>query len=201
MVFTIILTSVTLLLAAYPLAVFIKKKLNIQFNPSALFSIGLFILISRSLFFYLIRDSYFLFEFNTVLLIVDFIVLLFAHTLFVLAFLNRDKTKRTWQSLCDISLSIIGFVIPCCYFVLGCFQTAEVYSGCRDYLDLHWIFAASLSMVLGWFPIIGTVFGIFGAVKGWGWSWTNAILLFTIPLIFFLLAFIVDYSFEKFSRN
>ena len=37
--------------------------------------------------------------------------------------------------------------------------------------------------LLGWMPLVGTIIGIVGAVKAWGWPWLQALLLFGGPFL------------------
>jgi len=55
-----------------------------------------------------------------------------------------------------------------------------------------------LAFILAYLPIVDTVIAAWGAMQyPWGWSWTNAILLFTVPLIFLLLLLIVSNVLQK----
>lgn len=77
-------------------------------------------------------------------------------------------------------MKVFGFII---YAVLGLFQLAAIMAGLEDWLGFHWIFAFIGGMFLAYIPVIGTIVGIFGAVKIWDWSWLTAIGLFFSPLI------------------
>ena len=62
-------------------------------------------------------------------------------------------------------------------------QIAAVIAGLDVWLGLPWLLAIILAFFVGGIPGIGTVVGMFGAVDGWGWSWTQAGLLFFGPLV------------------
>lgn len=77
-------------------------------------------------------------------------------------------------------MQAIGYLI---FLALGVFQMIATYAGLNTWLGLHWIVAGIGTLLLGWFPFIGTIIGIFGAVNAWRWPVWQALLLFGAPLI------------------
>ena len=51
-----------------------------------------------------------------------------------------------------------------------------------------------ISLFLSQIPIVGPVFGIVGAMKGWGWSFLKSILVFVIP---YILACLIGFVAKK----
>ena len=62
--------------------------------------------------------------------------------------------------------------------MVGLLQVAATIAGLTDWLGLHWIFAVPLALILGYLPLVGTIFGLIGAVSVWHWGWWQAGLLF-----------------------
>ena len=87
-----------------------------------------------------------------------------------------------------IVLQIIGFAL---YLGLGLFQLFAIMDGLEEWIGLHSIIAGPVALVLAYFPIVGTVVGMFGAVTAWGWSWLEAVSLFVGPLVLFVVIAIV----------
>ncbi|BDQ34816.1 hypothetical protein [Pseudodesulfovibrio portus] len=69
-------------------------------------------------------------------------------------------------------------IVYIAYFVLGIFQLAAVYAGLDQWLGWHFIIQGPLALFLAYTPVVGTIVGFFGAMKGWGWSFIQAGLLF-----------------------
>jgi hypothetical protein len=170
-----IFTAIVCFFISERLAIFIKKKRNIQLNSLALRSVGLFILIFSWLLLFLIKDSYFSQELKIFLLIVRIAMIIFGFTFFNLAFLNRDKEKKSWEVFIDIA---IFYVFMLCVFVLGLIRCVVIKDGLEIWLNFHWIIAAPLAFILACIPIIGDVIAVYGAVEVRGWSWLAALVVF-----------------------
>ncbi len=57
-----------------------------------------------------------------------------------------------------------------------------IFSGMKIWVGLTvLIIAWPVALFLAMLPIVGTVLGILGAVKAWGWGWHAAVLLFVAP--------------------
>ena len=77
-------------------------------------------------------------------------------------------------------MQIVLFVA---YMLLGLFQLAATMEGLEVWLGVHVVFAFIIALFISYIPLIGTVAGVCGAVYGWGWSWTAALLLFFGPMV------------------
>jgi len=91
-------------------------------------------------------------------------------------------------------MQIIGYIG---YIILGLFQLAAIMAGFEDWLGLHWIIAALLSLFITYIPLVGTVVGMFGAVTAWHWSWLQAGSLFFGPFVLILIIVIVSNALES----
>lgn len=72
----------------------------------------------------------------------------------------------------------LGLAAMAAAYVIGFLQIFAAYAGIRVYTDWHWTICAPLAVSIGWTPLVGTIIGVYGAVKGWGWHWLPASLLF-----------------------
>ncbi len=68
------------------------------------------------------------------------------------------------------------------YIAMGLFQCSAIFAGFA--YTFGKFFGFILALILGEMPILGTIMGIVGACKGWGWSIGKALLIFIIPFIF-----------------
>ena len=64
------------------------------------------------------------------------------------------------------------------YIIMGTIQMAAIMAGLEHWLGLYWLIAIILAFPLGYFPIVGPILGIAGAVTAWHWAWWQAALLF-----------------------
>jgi hypothetical protein len=77
------------------------------------------------------------------------------------------------------------------YIGLGLLQLAAIQAGLTAWLGLHWLLAIILSVILAWMPLIGSILGFVGAMKGWHWDWWQAgLLFFGIPLAGIIFALV-----------
>ncbi len=75
-------------------------------------------------------------------------------------------------------LKVLGVIV---YIGLSILQIAAIITGVTATLG---IFGILLGLLLGPMPLIGTIMGIIGATKVWGWSIGLSLLLFGAPLLF-----------------
>jgi hypothetical protein len=84
------------------------------------------------------------------------------------------------------------------YVGLGIAQFFAIMEGLGTWLGVPWVISLVITFFLAYMPIIGTVTGIMGAIKGWGWTYPGAILFFCWPyglaLVVTALVLIADYA-------
>lgn len=78
----------------------------------------------------------------------------------------------------------IGCVV---FAITGLVQWAATFAGLEAWLHIPWWISGPVGFTVGGFPIIGTVTGVMGAIKGWGWSLWGAIALFGWPYALYLV--------------
>ena len=78
------------------------------------------------------------------------------------------------------------------YFAITLVQIPAVVSGIHQLTQLWWIPCALIGVTFGSVPIVGSLFGIYGAQTGWGWSAAESYSLFVgVPLLFLVLGSII----------
>ena len=82
----------------------------------------------------------------------------------------------------------LGGVAAIVYLAIGFVQLLATIKGIQVWLGLPWIFAAFLSLIIAYIPIVGTIAGIKGATAAWGWSLWPAITFFCWPYVFYIAA-------------
>jgi len=83
------------------------------------------------------------------------------------------------------ALKNFGCVI---YVLVGLMQLAAIYEGLERWLHIPWWISAVVGLTVAGIPIIGTIAGVMGAIKGWGWSLWGALALFGWPYLLYGLA-------------
>ena len=78
------------------------------------------------------------------------------------------------------------------YFLMGIVQLAAIYEGIQVWWGLPWLLTVLIAGFFAYFPIIGTIIGICGAITGWGLSPFAAILLHIGPWGLLFLAGIIS---------
>jgi len=77
------------------------------------------------------------------------------------------------------------------YLVMGIVQFFAIMQGIESWWGWHWFISGIVALIIAGIPIIGTITGIMGAIKGWDWSTTAAILLFCWPYILYGIFFLM----------
>ena len=80
----------------------------------------------------------------------------------------------------------IGCIV---YAFVGLLQLAAVYGAVEDWWGVPWWIGMFISPIIAFTPIVGTIAGIMGAIKSFGWSPLFAILLFFWPYVLYLILF------------
>jgi hypothetical protein len=62
----------------------------------------------------------------------------------------------------------------------------------KAFLGIGTFFAACVSVIVSYIPLLGSIAGVFGAVHAWHWHWLAAVLLFFWPYALFLCASLLD---------
>lgn len=81
-------------------------------------------------------------------------------------------------------MQIIGFIV---FIGVGLFQMAAIIAGLEHWTGLPSIVSMIIALIITYIPLVGQVVGILGAMKGWGWEWWQATILFFGGLLMPLL--------------
>ncbi len=80
-----------------------------------------------------------------------------------------------------------GCIFYVIYLLMGLVQIFAIVKGVQIWFGLEVILSFIVAILITYIPIVGTVAGIIGASKGWGWSYTWAILFFGWPYLIYLI--------------
>ncbi len=97
-------------------------------------------------------------------------------------------------------IGLLAGFIPLIYFGIGLLQLAAIQSGIIDWWGWHWLIAIFVAFPIAYIPVVGTVVGIMGAIKSWGWSPMLSIFLFGWPYVLFAIILVGGGVSEVFSR-
>jgi len=96
--------------------------------------------------------------------------------------IRREKSPEAFLS------GKLGCAFYMAYCSMGIVQMFAIFSCMKMGVGLIMLIIAwPVALFLAMLPIVGTVLGIIGAAKAWGWSWSAAILLFVGPWFLWLL--------------
>jgi hypothetical protein len=95
----------------------------------------------------------------------------------------------------------LGCLFYCVYMLMGLLQLAAILSGILDWWGWPWPIAILVAMPVAYIPILGTIVGIMGAIKSFGWSPMFAILLFCWPYVLYIILMAGGGVSAIFSRN
>lgn len=91
---------------------------------------------------------------------------------------NEEISKYSYEDfrehlniLCEIFFRIFYVSYGFVQFLLTLSLFTKVFH------DIN-LFTFLSALVLGYFPVVGTAFGILGSHAIWGWSWSNSVLIF-----------------------
>jgi hypothetical protein len=95
----------------------------------------------------------------------------------------------------------LGCLAYAVYMLMGLVQLAAILGGIEDWWGWPWWIAIFIAMPVAYIPILGTVVGIMGAIKSFGWSPIFSILLFGWPYILYIILLAVGGLSALFSRK
>jgi hypothetical protein len=74
------------------------------------------------------------------------------------------------------------------YLMFGLFQIVATASGIQHLTGMWWLLCWFGALLIGWIPLVGTAFGVYGAYSGWKWSLPTSVALFIcVPAVLLLL--------------
>jgi hypothetical protein len=73
------------------------------------------------------------------------------------------------------------------YLLMGLVQLAAILGGIEAWWGWPWWIAIFIAVPVAYIPILGTVVGIMGAIKSFGWSPIFSILLFCWPYVLYII--------------
>lgn len=97
-----------------------------------------------------------------------------------------------------VNVKILGSLV---FFAISIIQIAAIIGAFHLWLGWNAVLSVILALVLTWFPLIGAVLGVLGAVHAWHWEWWQAILLFAWPVVLMLFFGVGGFVFDKFARR
>jgi len=78
-------------------------------------------------------------------------------------------------------------IILTLYIILGFIQLFAIHDGIMVWLQFPSFLAYILAFLLTYFPVIGSVVGIFAVLTVWHWPLWKTLLVFIWPLILFFV--------------
>jgi hypothetical protein len=86
------------------------------------------------------------------------------------------------------------------FTVASFIQMSAIYTFFSEYWGWWFIFAAPMSLIVGWMPLVGGIAGTIAAHQVWGWSLFNSILLFFWFLILYIPLVVAAGAFDFISK-
>ncbi|MCQ0496608.1 hypothetical protein [Klebsiella pneumoniae] len=87
------------------------------------------------------------------------------------------------------------------FFIISIIQMLAIIGGFHDWLGWNLVISVLLAMCLTWFPLIGAILGVMGAMHAWYWEWWQAVLLFAWPVVLMFALGIGSFIYDKFSNR
>ncbi len=97
--------------------------------------------------------------------------------------------------------SSLGCLVQIIYVVMGLFQIAAIMGGIKEWWGWPWWIAIFVATPIAYIPVLGTIVGIMGAMKSFGWSTLMAIMLFCWPYIVYIIVLAGGGLASVFSRR
>lgn len=86
------------------------------------------------------------------------------------------------------------------YFVMGIVQLFAAWDGFMYMLGVGAFVGGLLAFTLAYVPILGSIVGMYGAIKVWDWSFLQAFVLFFWYLILFAAVMGIEWLREARAR-
>lgn len=83
--------------------------------------------------------------------------------------------RRVAERLGITFVGIAAFLIYASMSIIQCFA---IVAGIVYSFHMPRFIAIIIALFLSWFPLIGSILGVFGAIYAWGWTWYGAVALF-----------------------
>ncbi len=83
------------------------------------------------------------------------------------------------------------------YWIITITQFFAIYTYFNHVLDWNGVLGLIVAVITAGIPIVGTIFGVFGAHYGWDWSWSAALALYLCPYILMGLVIILYTMFDN----
>lgn len=86
----------------------------------------------------------------------------------------------------------VGCLMGLGWLALMVMQVFAVAAGLQYWLGWNSLACWLLALVFGWWPLVGTAFGMAGAHFAWGWTWFLSVMLFWgFAIAFFTLTILI----------
>ena len=122
-----------------------------------------------------------------------------------------EKNFRIMSFITSFISSIAGLAFFIVFLIVGFIQLFAIMDGVAVAFGITGFFGFVIASLTAWFPLIGSILGIYGAVNAWDWELLPAILLFfwfvpvfigilIISLIGYLIisiSYLINYLFRK----
>ena len=108
---------------------------------------------------------------------------------------RESETAETISARGENAMASVATVLGCLpgtlYLAYGLIQYSAVVAQIHSFTHLNGFFSAILSLILTYFPVVGSIIGFFGAKDVWGWHWWQAALLYLgLPVGLYILLFL-----------
>lgn len=104
---------------------------------------------------------------------------------------NNEIISDAKTSIKDAVVGVLGTTAVMSYYALGLVQIFATYNFFKYYWEWNGVVSFFAAMFTGYMPILGSIAGVMGATKVWGWELWAAMLLFFFPFAIWLLVIIL----------
>ena len=96
---------------------------------------------------------------------------------------------------------VLGCLLNATYLGMGLVQLLAIYGGMKHGFDLPWFIAGPISLILAYIPVVGSSFGVWAAMRIWGWEFWPAFALFFWQFGLFAIALAIAGSAALFDKS